>query len=106
MKKFLLCLIALSLLATPVAARPFHRPHHRPAPVVIHKHHRGGLGTPLLALSTGLIGFAIGASTAPQTQTVYYAPVEDKQCFAVVSKSSGNITQQCVSGSNQVLYVD
>lgn len=105
MKKFLLCLIALSLLATPVAARPFHRPHHRPAPVVIHKHH-GHFGAPLLALSTGLIGFAIGASTAPQTQTVYYTPTDDKQCFAVVSKSNGTITQQCVSGNNQVLYVD
>ncbi len=106
MKKFLLCLMALSLLATPVAAKPFHRPHHRPAPVVIHKHHHGDLNAPLLAFSSGLIGFAIGASTTPQTQTVYYTPVEDKQCFAVVSKSSGTITQQCVSGSNQVLYVD
>ena len=106
MKKFLLCLIALSLLATPVAAKPFHRPHHRPAPIVIHKHHHGDFGAPLLALSSGIIGFAIGASTTPQTQTVYYTPADDKQCFAVVSKSSGNITQHCVSGSNQVLYVD
>lgn len=107
MKKLFICALALSLFSTPVLARPFHHGghYHRPAKVIVHHSHHG---EPLLAVASGLIGFAVGTATANAAQPVYtnYVAQDDKQCFVVVSKSSGNITQRCVNGDNQVLYVD
>ena len=48
-----------------------------------------------------------GVAIAAANQPVYtVTTTEDKQCFAVVSKSNGTVTQHCVNGDNQVLYVD
>lgn len=109
MKKLLLCLTILSLMTTSVSAKPFYNksmPH--PAPKVVHHVHNNG--APLLTLASGILGFAVGTSIASRPQVVYTAaPViqnNDKQCFVTVSKSNGNVTQHCVSGENQVLYVD
>lgn len=115
MKKFLVCLTLALLICAPVQARPFHHGggHHRPAPAVIYKSHRHHSDTPLIALASGLVGFAIGsaaAAAAPVTyHTTYAVPANTQQCFAVVSRSTGNVTQRCISsynGDNQILYVD
>lgn len=110
MKKFLACLTVFSLISSSAAARPFHFHHdfHRPAPVVIHKKHHFHPGLPVLAAASGIIGFALGAGSTVKTQTVYSVPTTQNsgQCFAVVSKSTGKVTQHCLGGNNQVLYVD
>lgn len=115
MKKLLMLLVLTMLVSTPLQARPFHHGggHHRPAPAVIYKSHHHHSGTPLIALASGLVGFAVGsaaASAAPVTySTTYAVPANTQQCFAVVSRSTGNVTQRCLSsynGDNQVLYVD
>lgn len=38
----------------------------------------------------------------------YYPPEDEKQCFVMVSKSTGNVTKKCVNSSNnyEILYVD
>lgn len=113
MKKFVLCLVICSLLSSAAWAKPWHHPaapawHHRPAPVIVHKpHHHISVGGPALAVASGLIGFVAGSAIAAANQPVYtVTTTEDKQCFAVVSKSNGTVTQHCVNGDNQVLYVD
>ncbi len=108
MKKLLLCLTALSIFcAAPTFARPFgHGGYHRPVPVVVHHHkHHANAG---LAIASGIIGFAAGTilSAPLRTYNTYTVIDDNRQCFAVVSKSTGNITQQCLSGDNQVLYVE
>ena len=110
MKKFLLCLALLSIISSTATAKPFHRPvplhPNRPAPIVIHDRHHGE--TPFIALASGLIGFVAGAATATSTPTTLYtvSTPQPQQCFAVVSKSTGIVSQRCLSGDNQVLYVD
>ena len=112
MKKFVVCLLLCSMLSSTAWAKPFHhhRPpvwHHRPAPVVVHRAHHIRIGDPVVAIASGLIGFVAGSAVASANQPVYSVNMtEDKQCFAVVSKSNGTVTQHCVSGDNQVLYVD
>ena len=108
MKKFLLCLALLSIISSTAVAKPFHHPlpprPHRPAPIIIHDRHHAE--TPFVALASGLIGFVAGAATATPT-TLYTVNVpQNQQCFAVVSKSTGVVSQRCLSGDNQVLYVD
>ena len=110
MKKFIACLTAICLLTTPAMAKPKHRaPKPHPAPIVLHhkhgriKHHHKH--DPFLAVFSGLVGFAVGSSLA--TPTVYTASAPtDHQCFVVISRSNGKLTQHCVGGDNQVLYVD
>lgn len=111
MKKFFVCLALFCVFSSSVSARPFHhwehRPHPGPAPVVVHRTHHVYSGEPWAVLASGLVGFAAGSVMASSTPAVYSVTVpEDKQCFAVVSKSNGSITQHCLSGNNQVLYVE
>ena len=104
MKKFVLCLLVFSMFSSAAWAKPWH---HRPAPVIVHKTHHIHGGDPIIAVASGLIGFVAGSAIATANQPVYTVSVpEDKQCFAVVSKSNGTVTQHCVNGDNQVLYVD
>ena len=112
MKKLLVVLLLASMISVPAQARPFHHSggHHRPFSKIVYKSHHHSVA-PLVALASGLVGFAIGSATAaPIKQTTTYTlPVNTQQCFAVVSRSTGNVTQRCVSnynGENQVLYVD
>lgn len=108
MKKLLLALIAFCLLTSPAYAKPkaHHFSPHKPAPTIIHHSHKGHHIEPIATIAAGLIGFAIGNASATANYTNYSATTDDKECFLVVSKSSGNVTQRCVDGSNQVLYVD
>ena len=112
MKKFVLCLLVFSMFSSAAWAKPWHHPappawHYRPAPVIVHKTHHIHGGDPIIAVASGLIGFVAGSAIAAANQPVYTVSVpEDKQCFAVVSKSNGTVTQHCVNGDNQVLYVD
>lgn len=113
MKRFAPLLALLAFIAAPVQARPFHhggRPHH-PAPTVVYKSHHDHSAAPLIALASGLVGFAVGtaaAAPAVYTTTTYGSvPVNPQQCYTVVSRSTGNVTRRCVSGGdNQILYVD
>lgn len=110
MKKFLLCLALLSIISSTAVAKPFHHPlpprPHRPAPIIIHDHYH--TDTPAIAFASGLIGFVAGAATAASTPTTLYTVnvPQNQQCFAVVSKSTGVVSQRCLNGDNQVLYVD
>ena len=109
MKKFLLCLALLSIISSTAVAKPFHHPlpprPHRPAPIIIHDHYH--TDTPAIALASGLIGFVAGTATAASTPTIVYAATpQNQQCFAVVSKSTGVVSQRCLNGDNQVFYVD
>ena len=111
MKKFLLCLALLSVISSTAVAKPFHHPlpprTHKPAPIIVHDRHYHA-ATPFIALTSGLIGFVAGAATTASTPTTVYAATQqsNQQCFAVVSKSTGVVSQRCLSGDNQVLYVD
>ena len=111
MKKFILTLLAVVMFTAPVMARPnkhHNLPSKHPAPVVVHhshkpKHHVEALST----LAAGLIGFTLGNISSNSTNyTNYTITNTGQECFVVVSKSSGNVTQKCVEGNNQVLYVD
>ena len=109
MKKFILSLITASLLISPAMAKPVKHlinPHHKPAPVRI-VHHRYHHTEPLAFAAAGLIGFTLGNIIYhSSSQTNYNINNDYKECFLVVSKSSGKTTQRCVDGNNQVLYVD
>ena len=106
MKKFMLSLLAITLISSPVTAKPI-RHHHRPAPAKIIHHHKSHHNEPLAFVAAGVLGFALGNIISYSSgQTNYTVTTNDKECFLVVSKSSGNVTQRCVDGDNQVLYVD
>ena len=110
MKKFVICVALLSILSTPVWAKPFHHPNpivwHKPAPVIVHTRYHAHMKEPLAAVASGIIGFVAGTALA-SSQTYYGNNIsENKQCFAFVSKSNGTVTQHCLSGDNQVLYID
>lgn len=109
MKKFILSLITASLLISPAMAKPAKHhinPHHKPAPVRI-VHHKSHHAEPLAVATAGLIGFTLGNIIYhSSSQANYNTTNDDKECFLVVSKSSGKTSQRCVDGSNQVLYVD
>ena len=98
------------------SAAPRHHFNPRPAPVMMqtHHHHRAN-SAPLIGLIAGVTGYALGSAinynqaTIIQAQSNNYALVNDKECFVIVSQSTGNITQKCVfanGGNNQILYVD
>lgn len=111
MKKFILSLMAISLLATSAIAKPvkphINNNHSRPAQVRVIHHHKSHHPEPFVFAAAGLLGFTLGNIISQSSnQTTYNVINGDKECFVVVSKSSGNITQRCVDGSNQVLYVD
>lgn len=108
MKKILLTLMAVCILSSPAYARPkgHHFRKHTPIKTVIHHSHKGHHIEPIATIAAGLIGFAVGNAAASTNYNNYSVVANDKECFLVVSKSSGNVTQRCVDGSNQVLYVD
>ncbi|MBE6452256.1 MAG: hypothetical protein E7012_02050 [Alphaproteobacteria bacterium] len=111
MKKFISALIALSLLSSPAMAKPskhhIDKHHHKPAHVRVVHHHKTHHTEPLAFAAAGLIGFTLGNIISYSSgQNNYIVSNDEKECFLVVSKSSGNVTQRCVDGSNQVLYVD
>ena len=110
MNKIITCVALLSILSTPVWAKPFHHPNpivwHKPAPVIVHTRYHAHMKEPLAAVAAGIIGFVAGTALA-SSQTNYANNIsENNQCFAVVSKSIGTVTQHCLSGDNQVLYID
>ncbi len=110
MKKFILTLLAVVVFATPSTARPNkHHPLKKPhSSVVVHHSHRPKHRIePLSTLAAGLIGFTLGNISSNSTgYTNYTVTNTGQECFVVVSKSSGKVTQKCVDGNNQVLYVD
>ena len=110
MKKFILTLLAVVMFTAPAMARPnkYHTSSKHLAPVVIHHSHKTKHHIePLSTLAAGLIGFTLGNVVHNSTSyTNYNTTNTGQECFVVVSKSSGNVTQKCVEGNNQVLYVD
>lgn len=113
MKKFWAVLLGMLLLSCTAEAR-WHRGrgHWEPVRVVHHRHDY----VPV-ALAAGIVGTAVGSYIAANQyrntviqQGQYYPPENDKQCFVVVSKSTGNVTKKCVNVSDdnnyEVLYVD
>lgn len=107
MKKFILSLITVSLLVSPALAKPIkHHINHKPTPVRI-VHHKSHRPEPLAFAAAGLIGFTLGNIIYhSSSQANYNVNNDNKECFLVVSKSTGKTFQQCVDGNNQVLYVD
>lgn len=111
MKKLLAVLTLVLLSSASAQAWPFHhgRGHHRPAPTIVYKSHHHHFNAPLIALASGMAGFAVGSSMVSAAPGHYTVTSDTRQCFAVVSRSTGNVTQRCISspnGDNQVLYVD
>ena len=110
MKKILLLAALIFSISAPVQARPFHHGsmHHRSHPTIIYKTHHKHSTVPLVALASGLVGFAVG--TVASTPVIYTTPSSNsRHCYTVISKSTGNITQHCISNTNtdnQLVYVD
>lgn len=114
MKKFWVVLLGVLLLSGTAEAR-WHHGHGHWGPVRV-VHHRHDYVPAVLA--AGIVGTAVGGYIAASRYRdaavqpgQYYPPENDKQCFVVVSKSTGNVTKKCVKTSDdnnnyEVLYVD
>ena len=114
MKKLLSLIIAFSILATPVMAKP--KPHHggnhhRPAPQRVIKHHDDSW-VPFAGLAIGLTGAALALASNNQpsyTNVTYIDDTPNKKCFVLISKSTGKITKKCLTdnyGNDEVVYID
>lgn len=110
MKKFFLVLSLCLMTAAPVWA---HHPMSRPRPPVFHvggvphghRIHHGDSGIYFLS---GLAGAAVGSLIVGAQYQNQNRTDNNERCFVVISKSSGNVTKKCVSGSgyDEVVYVD
>lgn len=117
MKKYLFVLLALMIF--PISNADAKSWHHmggywRHHPVRVVKHHHDYVPAAFIA---GVAGATIGSYiVSNQYKDViiqpnqYYPPENGKKCFAVVSKSTGNVTQKCLDTSDntdyEVLYVN
>lgn len=118
MKKFGVVLLMLLISVSAAEARYWH---HGGSYWRRGYHHRDHI--PVVA--AGLAGMAVGGYVVSNQyrntiiypnqyrNTIiqpnqYYPPEDEKQCFVMVSKSTGNVTKKCVNSSNnyEILYVD
>ena len=99
--------IVLGMCGNAQAFPRHHGPHPLPpAPRRVVIHHGGSDAA--WSFFGGMLGAAAAGVYVAANQQNYY-PIDEQQCYVVVSKSSGNITKKCVStGINgaEVLYVD
>ena len=99
--------IVLGMCGNAQAFPRHHGPHPLPpAPRRVVIHHGGSDAA--WSFLGGMLGAAAAGVYVAANQQNYY-PIDEQQCYVVVSKSSGNITKKCVStGINgaEVLYVD
>ena len=87
--------------------KPHINHHPKPSNVKVIHHYKAHHSEPLAFAAAGLIGFTLGNIISYSSgQSSYSVTPSDKECFLVVSKSNGSVTQKCVEGNNQVLYVD
>ena len=104
MKKLLLILIFSLLIAPNADAKP-HR-HHRPN----RGHHVSNVVSGIVGMTAGvLLAGKLVESHQPRYQEAprVYVVEPEGECYTVVSRKTGKVSQQCVeNNSSNIIYVD